>query len=278
MKTYPLLKPASKLALISLASATLFGCGGGNSGNVVLDQPIPVAQLPPSMAVYDVSGMITGLDGEVVITANDQTISQSTSGGFEFTDIVETGGSVSIAITSDPLGQSCAVTGDTEFENVRGNVSVVVDCIDIPLINARVQSFFSGDIIDEEKVRMARHEEDALLIETLAGSDEGFAAFEVPLSAGRLSLNTNPIGFGAQTVIIDTPAVGKSVVADMFVQNADVVTDFNNVSGANVSVGGDTIATIPTNSFVDANGVQVPGDINLELTLIDPSQSIEQRI
>ena len=267
-KTY--LKTTSKVAILSVVSAVLVGCGGGGSSSSDESQVTP----PPAPVLFNVSGTVSGLDGEVVINVNDQTMTQAVDGGFEFLDVVTSGESVTISLPSDPFGQSCEITGSETQSNVSSDVTnVVVDCVDIPVVNASVKNFFTGEDIVGAEVSLTRQEGGETLIESVIVDGDGIAAFEVPFSAGRLSLNTDPVGFGAQSVIIDTPSEAILTIADLFVQTVDVSMSFDNATGGDIMIGGDSLATLPANGFVDANGAQVAGNVNLELTIIDPSQS-----
>lgn len=273
MKTHILLKSTSKLAILSLASAVLVGCGG-SGGSSSTTPPVVVNPPPPPPVTLDVSGTVNGLDGEVVIVVNGVSVTQAVDGGFEFTDVVTSGEDVTISFTSDPFGQACAVTGASTRTNVTSDVTdVVVDCVDIPVVNATVQNFFTGENIDAAEVKLSRQEGGATVTENVTVNDDGIAAFEVPLSAGRLSLSTDPAGFGAQSIIVETPDAADIIAADLFVQAADLSMTFDNATGGEVMVGEDSLATLPANGFVDANGAQITGDVSLELTVIDPSRS-----
>lgn len=270
MKINTLLKSTSKLAILSLASTVLVGCGGGGGSS----SASPVAVTPPPPVTFNVAGTVSGLDGEVVIVVNGESVTQAVDGGFEFPDVVTSGDNVTISFTSDPFGQSCAVNGASTLTNVTSDVTgVVVDCVDIPVVNTTVKNFFTGEDIDAAVVTLSRQEGGATVTENVTVNDEGVAAFEVPLSAGRLSFSTDPDGFGAQSVIVETPDTAEVIAADLFVQAADLNMTFNNATGGEVMVGEDSLATLPANGFVDANGAQVAGDVSLELTVIDPSQS-----
>lgn len=274
MKTSTLLKSSSKLAILSLATAVLFGCGG--SGDVVTTQPLPATLTPPVITTFDVSGTITGLDGETSIVVNGETISQSVNGGFEFDDVVERGADVTITVPSDPFGQTCAVVGDSTFTNVRANVSgVVIDCFAVPVVNVRVQNFFTGENIDGANVTLSRQVDGAIVSESGTLNDDGLAAFELPLSGGRLSISADPVGFGAQTIVVETPNVARTVFADIFVQAVGISANINNPTGGDVIVDGDTLVSLPAASSVDATGTQIAGDLIVEVTKIDTGQSNE---
>lgn len=279
MKTHMLLKSTSKLALLSLASAVLAGCGG--SGGIT---PAPPPQViaptmpttPPASSSLDVAGTVNGLDGEVVIVVNGESLTQDVNGGFEFTDLVTSGDDVTISLTSDPFGQTCAVTGSSTRTNVTSNITdVVIDCVDVPVINTKVKNFLTGESIDAAEVTLTRQDGGATISESVTVNDDGVAAFEVPLSAGRLIFSTDPDGFSAQTIIVETPETAETILADLFVQVIDFSTTFDNTAGQEVLVGTDSLLTIPANGFVDANGEQVVGNISMKLTVIDPSQSID---
>lgn len=265
------LKTASKAAILAGTSAVLIGCGGGGGSNTsTQDTP----STPPPVATFDVSGTVSGLAGEVVIVVNGVSSTQDVDGGFEFRNVVESGDDVTLSLSSDPFGQTCAITGSTTRSNVTSDVTgIVVDCINIPVVNTSVKNFFTGEVVDTAEVTLSRQDNGEIITESVSVDSEGVAAFEVPLSSGRLSLSTDPVGFGAQSIILQTPNEAVLTEADIFVQPADMNMTFNNAAGGDVVVDGESLATLPANGFVDSNGNQVVGDINLELTVIDPSQS-----
>ena len=268
-----LLKSSSKLAILSLATAALFGCGG--SGDIVSSQPLPTTLTPPAPTSYSVSGTITGAKGDTDIVVNGETITLSVNSGFEFDDVVEPGGTVTISVPSDAFGQACGVVGDTTIQNVRRNVTgVVVECVDIPVINARVQNFFTGESIDTADVSLSR-QLNGTTVKTSEALDDGIAAFEVPLSAGRLSIGTDIDGFSEQVIIVDTPDVAQTIIADIYVQTVDVSESFDNAAGTDVTIDENILASISNASFVDSAGAQIAGNVLVDVTVIDPSQSSE---
>jgi len=268
-----LLKTTSKAAILSSASAVLIGCGGGGSSSTPA-QAVPPAPAP--VVNFDVAGTVSGLEGQIVIDVNGETITQDVDGGFEFTDVVVSGSDVTISLVSDPFGQSCEITTPLMITNVSSDATgVVVECTDIPVANVSVKNFFTGEDIAGAEVSLSRQDGEETITESVTVDDAGIAAFEVPLSAGRLSFSTDPVGFGAQSTIIDAPSEADLITTDLFVQAVDITMTFDNAVGGDVMMGDDSLATLPANGFVDANGAQVVGDVNLELTVIDPSQSVD---
>ena len=271
-----LLKTTSKAAILSAASAVLIGCGGGGGSSSTPAQAAPPAPAPAPVVNFDVAGTVSGLEGQIVIDVNGETITQDVDGGFEFTDAVVSGDDVTISVTSDPFGQSCEITTPLMITNVSSDATgVVVECTDIPVANVSVKNFFTGEDIAGAEVSLSRQDGEETITESVTVDDAGIAAFEVPLSAGRLSFSTDPVGFGAQSTIIDAPSEADLITTDLFVQAVDITMTFDNAVGGDVMMGDDSLATLPANGFVDANGAQVVGDVNLELTVIDPSQSVD---
>jgi len=215
-----LLKTTSKAAILSSASAVLIGCGGGGSSSTPA-QAVPPAPAP--VVNFDVAGTVSGLEGQIVIDVNGETITQDVDGGFEFTDVVVSGSDVTISLVSDPFGQSCEITTPLMITNVSSDATgVVVECTDIPVANVSVKNFFTGEDIAGAEVSLSRQDGEETITESVTVDDAGIAAFEVPLSAGRLSFSTDPVGFGAQSTIIDAPSEADLITTDLFVQGQSV--------------------------------------------------------
>lgn len=114
MPLKPIATAAALLGLILLAS-----CGGSGSGST----------LAPPPATYTVGGTVSGLVAGTSLTLTDNGSDAtvvSASGSFTFTGRIAEGGSYSVAVSTQPVAQDCAVTnasGSGVAANV-GNVTV----------------------------------------------------------------------------------------------------------------------------------------------------------
>jgi hypothetical protein len=110
--------PAALVAVIGLLS--LPGCGSGGSA--------PAAQ--GTAPTYTVGGSIAGLSGTLVLNDNGHdTLSTSSNGTFNFTTALHTGAAYVVSITTQPSGQTCAVSmGTGTVSNANAN-TVGVSCV-----------------------------------------------------------------------------------------------------------------------------------------------------
>lgn len=85
----------SKILAIALSAAVLSACGGS-------DSPAPE---------YNLSASIAGLNGTVVLNVNSSAVSISTNGAAVLGSGFKTGDAVTLSISGQPVGQTCAIEG-----------------------------------------------------------------------------------------------------------------------------------------------------------------------
>jgi len=120
---------------LSAANIALVGCGGGGSGGSSsapapspTPAPAPTPTPAPAPATYSVGGTITGLTGTLQLLDNgtDQ-VTVTAASTFTFPTSLPSGANFSVAIGTQPAGQTCTVSNGTGV--VTANVSTVaVSC------------------------------------------------------------------------------------------------------------------------------------------------------
>src|SRR5690606_20937102 len=119
----------------------LAGCGGGGDDDGST-QPPP----PPPPATYSVGGTVTGLaSGATLVLQNNaaSNLTVNANGAFTFATKVNSGTAYSVAVSTQPTGQTCAVTNGsgTASANV---TNVTVTCTDLPPATFTVGGTVSG--------------------------------------------------------------------------------------------------------------------------------------
>ncbi len=101
---------------------------------------------------------------------------------------------------------------------------------------------------------------------------DGAYAVEVPASPGRLTVHVEADGFAAQSAVVtllDT-TTGRSVHLDMVPVQA--VREFVAAEGADVSVDGQSVVTLPANAMTTEDGTAYTGRAVASVAVLDPSQ------
>lgn len=108
------------MAIAALALAACGGGGGGGGGGY---------NSPPPPTQYTIGGSVTGLSGTGLVLQDNggDNLAVSASGSFTFATKVNSGGPYSVTVMTQPMGQTCTVTGGsgTASANV---TSVAVAC------------------------------------------------------------------------------------------------------------------------------------------------------
>lgn len=269
----------SHVCVAALVCAGLTGCNTYDddreafNDTVVLPPPPPPP--PPPPATIDVSGTVSGLSGEITVTANGESTTLSADGSFSFPALITEGGTVEFAIPSDPLGQICSLDGSSVLENVTADPAVTIACEDATLLTARLQDVSSGDPLAEADVMVSTTSDGTTRSEMLSTDAEGAAVFEVPVNGARIVASADPDGFGAQSVVVPAPVAAEELSESLLMIPTDLTATLDNSVGGTFSVDGDTLLEVPANAFVDANGAAVSGDITVAITVIDPSPDVD---
>ncbi|WP_404408679.1 Ig-like domain-containing protein [Pseudidiomarina marina] len=116
----------TKLALSLVCVGVLSACGsdGKEEPPVVIEEP----------AAYLLSGTVTGLNGELSVTAGEEEVTVTEDGAIAFATEFNSGDTVTASITAAPELQECAITSDTEFTFEDTDIdALVVECRDLEL-------------------------------------------------------------------------------------------------------------------------------------------------
>ena len=125
------------LAIAIPAALCLAGCGGGSSSSTP----------PPS--TYTIGGTVTGLTaGGLVLADGSQTVSPvSGATSFVFPTAVASGTSYSATITTQPTGETCAVTSGTGTVASSNVTSVQVACVATYTIGGTIGGLTAGGLV-----------------------------------------------------------------------------------------------------------------------------------
>ncbi len=107
--------------------------------------------------------------------------------------------------------------------------------------------------------------------DTQSDADGGYAV-EVPASPGRLTVHAEADGFAAQSAVVTVleETTGRSVHLDMVPVQA--VREFVAAEGADVSVDGQSVVTLPANAMTTGDGSAYTGRAVASVAVLDPSQ------
>jgi 6-phosphogluconolactonase len=108
---------------VGLLALALAGCGGGGGGGGGGSSP------PPPPTTYSIGGTVSGLTGTGLVLQDNggDNLSVTANGSFTFTTKINAGGTYSVAVLTQPSGQTCTVTNASGTANA--NVTnVAVSC------------------------------------------------------------------------------------------------------------------------------------------------------
>lgn len=254
-----------------LASSLAFaaGCDGDSRS---LDEFSPTLQVPE---FYGISGTVSGLEGNLTLGWGDRTqvISSDT---FSIPLAFEGGDDVALEIVSEPLSQRCTIDSQASFDSHEADISnVAISCITLNLIRVTVENFFTGNPMADVDVTAVW--DDMGTLQTMSGvSDaQGQLTMEVPTFDGRIVVNADPDGFGEQSKVVTNTSIPAGRTARMLMQPVVLGTTFDAGVGTDLTVGGDVLVSVPANALVDEADVLYAGTVTTELTVVDPSVSLE---
>ncbi len=116
---------ARNLIVAALGLGLLTACGGGGGGGG------GETPMPPAPMQFRVGGMVSGLNGSLVLQLNGETLTVASSGAFTFSQQLGSGASYQVAVASQPMGQQCSVaSGSGTIAN--SNISLQVNCSNLP--------------------------------------------------------------------------------------------------------------------------------------------------
>jgi len=255
--------------LLAVSIAVVTGCGGGSRS---LDEYSPTPRAPDFKSI---SGTIQGLRGSLTLGWADRTESL-TDNSFSIPLAFESGDDFELRIVNEPFSQRCTIDTPTTFTDQSDDVTgVSISCITLNLIRVNVENFSTGaplagvDVTATWDIGAGR--------QTMSGvSDaQGLLVFEVPTFNGRIVVNADPDGFGEQSKIVTNTSITAGRQARMLMQPIVLGTTFDSTLGTDLTVGTDVLVSVPPSALFDESGNLYTGTVTVELTVVDPSASVE---
>jgi hypothetical protein len=213
----------------------LAACGGGGGGNNGGANPPPP---PPAPATYTVGGVVSGLNGTLVLQNNaGNNLSTNSNGAFAFSTSVVTGAAYAITVLTQPAGQTCT-TGNASGSVAATNVTTItVTCVSNPLA-------YLSSTPQSGSTEAARTETPVLTFDRPLNASTVSAAVTFTSIAGAEPMTVN--GSGAAITITPTRRL-----LPMTLYTMSVSTD---VRGSN----GELLATAASATFATRDGVWQP--------------------
>ena len=252
----------SHAALAAATALTLAACSGGGS----------VDEFSPTPQALSISGTVSGLNGSVDLTWNGGAVEFTTDGAFTVDDAFRSGESFVLGLDSVPLQQRCEITSATDYTDQTSDVTgVAIVCENRNFVRVFVDDFDNGNFIGGVTVT-ARWDAGAgmQMLDMVTGAN-GETGFEIEEFDGRIVLSADLPGYGEQTQVVVNTSTPTIHLAHLIMQEADLVTTFDVATGAALAVDGLAVVNVPPAALQDAAGNPYNGQVNAELTLIDPS-------
>ena len=206
---------------------------------------------------FSVGGSVSGLSGTVVLQDNGgDDLSVAASGPFTFATKVATGSAYSVAVKTNPSGQTCTVAGGTGTMGSANVTNVAVSCA------ANVASFSVGGSVSGLSGTVVLQDNGGDDLSVAASGPFTFATKVATGSAYSVAVKTNPSGQTC-TVAGGTGTMGSANVTNVAVSCAANVASFSvggSVSGLSGTVvlqdnGGDDLSVAASGPFTFATKV-----------------------
>ena len=152
------------------------------------------------------------------------------------------------------------------------NNDSVTDVVEPSLtLNIQSKNYFTGDLIEGAMISVSSTLNGAIVTNTGTTDANGELNISLPEDAQRIIVNGDADGYGEYSVIVTS----DDQDINLFLQPSNLETSFDPSTEFTLDVLGLSIVSLPANAFVDENGDAPTGDINAELTIIDPSTDPE---
>lgn len=202
---------------------------------------------------YSVGGVVTGLDGTVVLQNNNgDDLNVTASGNFTFTTTLASGSDYAVTVLTNPTAQACTVShasGTIDAENVD---SVEVACTSTaPTLLSLSPT--SGTTTGGTTVTLSGTN----LTGTTGVTFDGTSATINSTSATSVSCTTPAHGAGTVDVVVTTPIASATLSSSYtYVIPAPNLSSLDVSSG---SINGGTVVTLSGTNFMGATGVTFDG-------------------
>ena len=241
-----------------LTAAILAACGGSDKKTT-----------PTS---YNLSGAANGLNGAVTLNWSGESLTLTGNGSFNGPGGIAAGENITLSLSNQPSTQECTITTQAVFNNVSANiVGVGVSCNDLSRVSVNVRNYFTGDTIEGAEVDLAWEDGGVAMQRTAITDANGAIEVLVPPFVGRMSISADAEGAGEQSAIITSAADDQEISTNILLLPANETLTFAAADGGNLEAGGVAVVDIPGAAFELADGTSYSGDVEAEITLIDPS-------
>ena len=191
---------------LAFAALLLSACGGGGGGS-----PAPASPASGGTQTYSVSGNITGLSAGAFVTldVNENPQTSTQNGGFNTGLALTSGATYSVAVGTQPAGETCLVTNGSGTIGSSNVNNIQVACSANP-----AQTYTIGG--------------------NLAGLATGTSVVLQDDGGNNLTLNANG-GFTFPTALLNQAAYDVTVLTQPAGQTCSVTHAAGTVQGANVT-------------------------------------------
>jgi hypothetical protein len=247
------------IGFIILSAALLTACGSDGDG----DTPA---------VTHSLSGNVSGLTGSVTLNWADQQKTLDANSAFTVAGGIADNANITLSLSTPPTAQECAITSATTLSNVTANVTgVSIVCSDLVALNVSVKNYFTGDVIEGAEVNLAWEDNNIAMSRTATTDADGQVELYVAPFVGRMSVNADSENFGEYSSIINSDATTEELSSEVLLLPINGSATFAADDGANIAVDGVQVVDLPPASFINADGTAYSGDVDAEITFIDPS-------
>lgn len=188
----------SFLAVVTFFAYALLLAACGSGGE---QEPVPT---------YSIGGVVSNLNGTVVLQNNGtDLIAVTVDGVFSFPTTFTDGSQYEVTVETHPVGQFCAVTGNSGSVSGENVATVTVECVTAYTVGGNISGLGAG-----QTVELLNNGTDALSV-----SENGTFIFNTPVVVPgeyNVSIKTQPANQ------VCTPTMNSGVVSDANITTVDI--------------------------------------------------------
>ncbi|ROV58072.1 DUF5011 domain-containing protein [Vibrio ponticus] len=189
--------------------------------------------------------------------------------GWSALDLYE--GSVEVEVTgsvdSATPGSYTLNYSATDRSGNQASETRTVTVLPSTILSLTTQNYFNGELIPQANVTVTAFKEDETLVRTGLTDAEGELQVVLFDQAERIVVHADAENFGEYSQIV----TNRDQIVNVFLQPVNTTVTFTPTNTNELVVEGLSVVSLNENALVDENGRAPSGDVNAEITIIDPS-------
>lgn len=253
-----------KICFLGMVTITgLSACGGGGGGS----------SDDSAATTYKASGQVSGLQGSVKLTYNNQTVTLSQNGNFELPGSFNNNSDVQLSIAESPFTQACSLANPATRHVSSANITDInIACTALGHLTGRVSEYFTGTSIPGAQVSImaTSNGQQVPIAQVISDANGQFVVDGVGVS-DRFVISARKSGYGEQAVIYSNTATMADLTGNITLLAAQVTSTFDATTANAIAINAVNVVSLPANALVLTGGTAPVGAVTASVTIIDAS-------